>query len=378
MAIQLCALLTKEFLLLLRGRRGLLALLLPPVLQLMLFGYAATFDVTAAPIAILNEDLGTGGRELAARFASSPLFRLIALPTTEAELTRLVDEGDAVLALRIGQRFSAELGRGTASDLQIVIDGRPLNTALMVQSYAQSIVAGFNRDHIALNGLPRPLAATVTRAWYNPNLLSHWYVVPGLVAKILLIVTLTSATLAIVAEREQGTLERLVASAVSPLQLLIGKTLPAFLVGFGQGMAMTALTAWWFGVPFRGSLPLLALSLAAMLLAAIGIGLLISAAARSQPQAIVAMFLCMVPAIMLSGFATPIASMPDAIQALTAINPLRWFIAIMRGLFLRGSGWEEVWPLLRPILLTAGLSLGATWTLLALRRPWRRAATDTR
>ncbi|MFO1061174.1 MAG: ABC transporter permease [Dongiaceae bacterium] len=372
MAIQLWALLTKEFLLLLRGRRGLLALIVPPVLQLMLFGYAATFDVTAAPIAILNEDLGSRGRELAARFAASPLFRLAALPTTEAELRRLVDEGEAVLALRIGQRFSAELGQGTASDLQIIIDGRPLNTALLVQNYAQSIVAGFNRDHIALNGLPRPLAATVMRAWYNPNLLSHWYVIPGLVAKILLIVTLTSATLAIVAERELGTLERLGASAVSPLLLLLGKTIPALAVGFGQGMLMAALTAWWFGVPFRGSLPLLALSLIVMLLAAIGIGLLISAATRSQAKAIVVMVLCMVPAIMLSGFATPIASMPDAIKMLTAINPLRWFIAIMRGLYLRSSGWDQVWPLLQPILAIAALSLAGTWLLLARRHPWGR------
>jgi ABC-2 type transport system permease protein len=368
MAIRLWALLTKEFLLLLRGRRGLLALALPPILQLMLFGYAATFDVTEAPIAILNEDLGNAGRELAARFAASPLFRLVALPTTEAALRRLVDEGDVVLALRIGQRFSAELGSGTASDLQIVIDGRPLNTALMVQSYAQSIVGGFNRDHIALNGLPRPLAATVTRAWYNPNLLSHWYVIPGLVAKILLIVTLSSATLAIVGEREPGTLERLRASGVSPLQLLLGKLLPALVVGFAQGMLMAALTGWWFEVPFRGSLPLLAAAMGAMLLAAIGIGLLISTAARSQPQAIVAMFACMVPAILLSGFATPIASMPDPIQTLTAINPLRWFIAIMRGLYLRGSGWDQIWPLLWPILLTAGVSLAASWALLA-RRP---------
>jgi ABC-2 type transport system permease protein len=367
MPIQLRALLLKEFLLLLRAPRGVAALIVPPVLQLMLFGYAATFDVRDVPIAIMNEDQGNSGRELAARFAGSPLFDVVALPTRQSEMRRLIVEGDAVLALHIGQRFSADLGSESAPDLQVIIDGRPLNTALAVQSYASSIIAGFNRDYIAANGLPRPIAATVTRAWFNPNLLSHWYVIPGLVAKVLLIVTLTTSTLAIVRERELGLLERLGASAVSPVQILIGKALPAFLVGFVQGLLLAALTAWWFGVPFRGSLALLAASLAAMLLAAIGIGLLISAATRTQPQAIVMMFLYMVPAIMLSGFATPIASMPGWIQALTTINPIRYFIAIMRSLFLRGSGWDLVWPQLWPMLLIAALSLGAASIVMARR-----------
>jgi ABC-2 type transport system permease protein len=374
MAGQLWALIVKEVLLLVRAPRGLAALIVPPVLQLMLFGYAATFDVDNVPIAVMNEDLGNGGRDLAARFAGSPHFAVVALPTREAEMRRLIDDGDVVMAVHIGQRFSADLGSGNVADLQVIIDGRPLNTALIVRSYAAGIIGGFNRDYIAANGLPRPIAATVTRAWFNPNLLSHWYVIPGLVAKVLLIVTLTSSTLAIVRERELGMLERLAAATVTPLQILAGKTLPAFAVGFLQGLLLAALTAWWFGVPFRGTLALLAASLAAMLLAAIGIGLLISAATRTQPQAIIGMFVYMVPAIMLSGFATPIASMPGWVQTLTTINPIRYFIAILRGLYLRGSGWDLVWPELWPILLIAVISLAATWLLLALRQSWQYAS----
>lgn len=366
MAGSTLALIAKELLVLLQAPRGIAALVVPPILQLLLFGYAATFDVNRVPIAIMNEDQGQQGRELAARFAGSPSFAVVALPTRESELRRLIDDGDIVMALHLGQHFSADLAAGSSADVQILIDGRLLNTALAVQNYAGALVSAFNRDYIAANGLARPIALTVTRAWFNPNLLSHWYVVPGLIAKVLLIVTLTGAALALARERELGTLERLLAAPLSPLQILVAKLVPAIAVGFLQGLLMVALAIGWFEVPFRGSFLLVAVSLVAMLLAAVGIGLMISALARTQAQAILGLFLFMVPAVMLSGFATPIASMPDWIQDLTLVNPIRWFIAILRGLFLRGSGWDFVWPQLWPILLIALGSLAVSYA--AVRR----------
>ena len=367
MLSQVLALIAKELLVLVRARAGVVALIAPPVLQLFIFGYAATFDVNSVPIAIMNEDHGPQGRELAARFAGSPLFDVVALPTRETEIRPLVDRGQVVMVLRIGQRFSADLSGGQPADVQVIIDGRILNTALTAQGYAALVVAGFNRDHIAANGLARPTALSVTRAWFNPNLLSHWYVIPGLVAKILLIVTVTTTALAVTRERELGTLERLLVAPVTPLQILIGKAVPALATGIAQGIMLSALTIFWFGVPFRGAIVLLAVSLAAMLLSAVGVGLMISSLARTQPQAILGTFLFMVPAIMLSGFATPIASMPQWIQTLTLANPIRYFIVIVRGLFLRGNGWDFVWPQFWPMMLIGIATLTVSYLMIRRR-----------
>jgi ABC-2 type transport system permease protein len=367
MLAQTFALIEKELLVLLRAPRGLVALIVPPLLQLMIFGYAATFDVRRAPIAIVNEDQGPQGRELAARFSGSPFFDVVAQPMRAAEIPTLIDRGNVILAVRIGQRFSAELGGGTPSDVQVIIDGRPLNTALSVQSYAAAVITRFNLDHVAATGLPQPTALTVTRAWFNPNLLSHWYVVPGLVAKLLLMVTLAGSALAVARERDLGTFERLVAAPLTPLQLLVGKVVAAFAVGFAQGLAMSVLTALWFGVPFRGAFTLLAVSLAILLLSAIGIGLLISSLARTQPRAIFGTMIFIVPAVMMSGFAIPISSMPDWMQVLTLANPLRYFIVIMRSVYLRGSGWEFVWPELWPMALIAFATLAVSYCMLRRR-----------
>jgi ABC-2 type transport system permease protein len=364
---QILALIAKELLIFLRTPRGIAAIMVPPVLQLFIFGYAATFDVNNVPIALMNEDQGPYGRELAARFAGSPLFDIVTLPLRISEIRPLIDRGDVVLAVHIGQHFSADLSGGGPADVQVIVDGRPLNTALVAQRDAAAVVAGFNADYIAAAGLPRPTALTVTRAWFNPNLLSPWYVIPGLVAKILLITTLTAAALSLTHERELGTFERLLSAPLTPLQILIGKMIPALVVGLVQGLTLAALAILWFGVPFRGAFIILGASLIAMLVSAIGIGLMISAIARTQPQAIVGTFLFMVPAVMLSGFATPISSMPDWIQMITLVNPIRYFIAITRSLFLRGSGWDFVWPQLWPMLLIGFATLSVSYWMLRRR-----------
>ena len=358
MATQILALIMKELLVLLKPPQGLLAVIAIPLFQLFVFGYAATFDVDRVPIAIMNEDQGHQGRELEVRFAGSPVFEVAAKPARETDIRTLIDLGEVTLVLRIDQRFSADLESGRAGAVQVIVDGRLLNTALVAQSYATSVIAEFNRDHIAINGLPKPTALTVTRAWFNPNLLSHWYVIPGLLGKLLLIVTLASTTLSVADERDLGTLERLLTTPVAPWQILIGKVAPALAVGFAQGSIMAATAIWWFDVPFRGSVLLLGVSLATMLLAAIGIGLMISSVARTRAQGVMGMILFLVPAIMLSGFATPIAAMPEWVQALTLVDPIRYFVVIARGLFLRGSGWDFVWPQLWPLILIAATTLG--------------------
>lgn len=346
---QLTALVTKELLLLLRDRRGRIALIMAPLIQMLIFGYAATFDISEMPIAIFNEDQGPQGRELAARFAGSPVFRIAALPLRESEVQALIDRSDVAMAVRIGQRFSAELRGGAVADVQVITDGRGLSTALALQNYAASIIAGFSRDYAAANGVLLPEAFTVARALFNPNLLSLWFAIPGLVGKLLLIANLTIVSIAIARERESGSLEQMFADRLGADRIIIGKAVPVILVGLVQGAALAVVGASWFEVPFRGNVGFFVVALAGMLFASTGIGLLISALARTQRQATLIAFMFMVPAIMLSGFATPVSSMPDWMQTITLINPLRYFIAIMRGLFLRDAGWTVVWQELWPM-----------------------------
>jgi ABC-2 type transport system permease protein len=364
---QLSAVAVKEFRVLLRDRRTRTSLVLLPLLQLLIFGYAATFEVTRAPIGILDEDHGPQGRELAARFAGSPMFRVAALPTDDRDIRRLIDNAEVVMMLRIGQRFSAELLSGTLPDVQFIVDGRNLTTASTVQGYAASVLAGFSRDYAAANGLALPTALTVARAWFNPNLLSRWFVVPALIAKLMLVAVLTTAALSFARERELGTLERVFLTRLTPIQLLIGKAVAPLVLGTLQAGLMIVVGVFWFAVPLRGSIGLLSLSMAVGLFSILGVGLLISTVARTQQRAVVGTFMFMIPAVMFSGFATPIASMPDWMQVGTLINPLRYLVAVMRELFLRALGWDFVWPQLWPMALIGLISLALAHRLLMRR-----------
>lgn len=360
---QLSALMRKEFLTFLRDRRGRLALILAPLLQMLIFGYAATFDIYRMPIAIFNEDQGPLGRELAARFSQSPAFSIAELPLREADIRRLIDRADVAMVVHIGQDFSADLRGGSGADVQIITDGRFLSSALTLQGYAGSIVAGFSRDYAMQNGLLRPEAFTVTRALFNPNLLSYWFAVPGLIGKLLLIANLSVAAISIARERESGGLEQMFASRLAAGQILIGKAVPAILIGLVQGALLALVGAFWFGVPYRSNIVYFVISLVVLLFASTGIGMMISAVAHTQRRATIMALLFIVPAIMLSGFATPISSMPDWMQAITLVNPLRYFISITRGLFLRGAEWSAIWPQLWPMgligLATYSAALGA-------------------
>jgi ABC-2 type transport system permease protein len=357
----------KEFLTLMQDRRGRIALLMAPLIQMLVFGYAATFDIVRMPIAILNEDHGTHGRELAARFAGSSAFSIAALPTHQSEILQLVDRADVAMVVHIGQRFSADLHAGTVGEVQIITDGRRLNTAITLQSYASSVVAGFSRDYAAANGLSRPEAFTVTRAWHNPNLLSYWFAIPGLIGKLLLIANLAISAVSIARERESGGLEHMIVRRLGGAQILIGKAVPPIVIGLMQGTALAVVGAFWFDVPFRGSVTFFVISLIALLFTSTGVGMLISVLARTQRQATLGALLFVVPAVMLSGFATPISSMPGWMQAVTLFNPIRYFIAIMRGLFLRDADWTVIWPQLWPLGLIGLGAYLATAIILRLR-----------
>ena len=364
---RLLALIRKEFLALLRDKASRMVLVGPPLIQLLVFSYAATFDLNNIPFVVINEDPGLAGREMVARFAGSPSFRQVAtLPSTEG-MAALIDRRAALLAVHVDRDFSRNLARGRPAPLQIVIDGRNSNTAAIALSYASDIALRFNAEWAAAHGGAAAPAVLDVRAWYNPNLLSRWFVVPGIVGLLTFVVTILVSGLSVVRERESGTFDQLLVTPYRPWEILLGKAVPGFLIGAAEAAVIAVVAVFWFGVPLVGSVVALAIGLALFLVSAIGIGLMISSLAATQQQGLLGAFLFLVPAIILSGFATPIANMPVAVQYVTYANPMRYFMVILRGTFLEGDGVADLlgqyWPL--ALLGAAGMTAA---TLLARRR----------
>lgn len=356
------ALVVKEFLAIWRDRRSRVVLFVPPIVQLLVFGYAATFDVTHIATAIYNEDAGLPARDLIARFEGAPAFDVTTHLSREEQIAELVDPRHVSLVVHIGQDFSRDIRSRQPARVQFIVDGRESNTALIILGYAGAIVADFNRDWARSHGESLPPASLVIRSWFNPNLETRWFFIPGIVAILTLVVTMVVTALSVAREREVGTFEQLLVTPLRPAEILIGKSLPAYVIGLGEATVIVAAAVFWFGIPFRGDLALLYAGLSLYLLAAIGVGLMISSISRTQQQAILGAFLFVVPAVILSGFATPIANMPQAVQDLTLLNPVRYFLIVVRGLFLEGLPAELVVRQLWPMALIAAVSLtSAAW-----------------
>ncbi len=347
------ALLLKEFLALFKDPKSRSVLIGPPLIQLIVFGYAATYELKDIPYAVYNEDRGAISRRLEAAFAGAPSFQRVATISAAGEMAPLIDSRKALLVIHIGPRFSDRLlaGDGAAVDspLQVLIDGRNSNTAMVAMNYVRSIVDNFNREWMTERGLPSLPARLESRAWFNPNLESRWFFVPGIIGMLALIATILVTAMTVAREREQGTFDQLLVTPLRPGEILLGKALPGFLIGLTQGTVILLITVLWFDVPLRGSLPALYCGLALFLLSGVGAGLLIASLAVTQQQALLGAFLFMVPAIILSGFATPIANMPPFVQAVTYIDPLRYFMTILRKVFLEGAGFDvlahQLWPM---------------------------------
>jgi ABC-2 type transport system permease protein len=359
---RILALVRKEFLALLKDPKSRLTLIVPPMIQLMVFGYAASFDLKAIPYAIYNEDRGAISRDMEAVFAGAPAFHRVAVLDSESEIAPLVDAREVLMVIHIGPRFGADLLSGQTAPLQIIVDGRNSNTALTAMGYVRTMVDRFNRDWMAARGLQGPPARLETRAWFNPNLESRWFFVPGIIGMITLVVTMLVTALTVAREREQGTFDQLLVTPMRPGEILLGKALPGFIIGMIQGTVIMLIAVFWFKVPLLGSLPALYCGLALFLLSGVGAGLLISSLAVTQQQGLLGAFLFMVPAVILSGFATPIANMPEAVQTVTLIDPLRYFLVILRKVFLEGAGFDVLAGQYWPMAIIAAVSLAlASW-----------------
>ncbi len=359
---RIVALVRKELLALLRDRASRMVLIGPPLIQIMVFGYAASFDLNHVPYAVYNEDHGAASRQLLARFAGSATFSRVATVGSDAALAPLIAQRRALLVLHLGPRFTADLLRRRPATLQVIVDGRDSNTASIALNDVGDIVQTFNRRWAASHGWRAPPTQLDVRAWFNPNLLSRWFIVPGIVALLMLVITLLVTGLSVARERELGTFDQLLVTPLHPFEILLGKALPGLLIGGAEGVFSVAVAVGWFHVPLLGSLGALALGMLLFLFAAIGIGLMISSLVSTQQQGLLGVFLFMVPAVILSGFASPIANMPAPVQWLTLLNPMRYLLIIVRGVFLQGAGAAQLAPQYWPLaLLGVGSMLAAAW-----------------
>ena len=343
------ALVIKEFLALLRDAKSRIVLIVPPIVQLLVFGYAVTFDLNHVPYAVYDEDNSTASRELLSHFEGSPNFEKAAVITRHEQIAELINRKDVLVVIHIHPQFTHDLyGPGTGR-VQVIVDGRNSNTALIALNYVQSIVSRFNMDWAQSHGLAGPPAQLQTRAWYNPNLESRWFIVPGIAGLLTLVVTMMVTALSVAREREQGTFDQLLVTPFTPVEILAGKTLPGFIIGIFEASFIITVAVFWFKIPLRGHLVTLYTGLSLFLLSSVGVGLMISSISVTMQQGLLGAFLFLVPAITLSGFTTPIENMPGWIQYLTLLNPMRYFMVVIRGTFMEGATFESLihqfWPM---------------------------------
>ena len=331
-------------------------LLIPPLMQLLVFGYAVNLDVNLAKIAWMDGDHTPQSRELLAQFQGSGHFDVIATPESPAEMQSLLDRSIVDGVVRVLPGFAQDIEHGRPTSVQVLIDGTNSNSASLVSAYAGQTIARFTTQVMAQSQRARLVATgaparstnaqvvTASRVWFNPELKSRNYFVPGVIVNIIMLVTLSLTTMAIVREKEIGTMEQLMVTPIRPSELILGKTLPFMIIGFWDMLLVLVASLVIFKVPFVGSFWLLCFASFLFILTTLGAGLLISTVSKTQQQANMATFLLFQPFMMLSGFTFPITSMPVAVQWFTLINPMRYFLEIVRGIFLKGSGMDTLWP----------------------------------
>lgn len=361
------SLMIKEFRTLLTDKKSRMVIIVPPVVQLIVFGYAAGFDLNHISYAVFNEDQGVESRRLLAGFAGSDIFTRYETIEHDGQIAPLLNTGKVLLVLHVGAQFSGDLHRGKPAVVQVLLDGRNSNTAMLALNYVQNIILSFNRSWTQDTGGRGAPAILVERAWFNATLDSHWFIIVGIIALLNLVVTLEVTALSVAREREAGTFDQLLVTPMTPFEILAGKSLPGLIIGVFEASFILSLIVFWFHVPLRGSLGALYLGLFIFLLSAIGIGLMISSLSVTQQQGLMGGFLFLVPAVILSGFATPIENMPGFVQGLTYLNPMRYFLIIVRSVFLQGASYDLLWNQYWPMLLI-GVSALSVATLLFRKR----------
>lgn len=351
------ALMVKELLALLRDPRQRFIIIVPPILQVIVFSYAATFNIHHIPFAVFNQDHGSESRKLIANFSNSRNFQDIRSLRSSQAIKTLLDNKKVVFVLSIGPHFSSNLLLQKPAKVQIILDGRESNTALIALGYAQSIINLFNNKlSNEFKRQSQPIKVQ-DRSWFNENLSSRLFIVPGVIGIILLVVVVMSTALSVAREREQETFDQLLVTPIRPIEILIGKSIPGMLIGLVEVTLVLIVVLYWFQVPLRGSLPALYIGFILFILSGIGLGLMISSLVDTLQQALLGAFIFLTPSVILSGFATPISNMQTVVQFITYIDPLRYFLVIVRSIFLEGASITQLWVQYLALLLIGLASL---------------------
>jgi ABC-2 type transport system permease protein len=371
--LRIIALTRKELLAVLKDPRGRFTLFVPPVIQCLIFGYAASYDLTDIPYAVLDQDRSAASKELLARLDGSGVFRRTADVNRSADLKAAINDRQALLGIQIDQEFERRLQTGLPAEIQVLADGRNSNTAGTSMGYVIAIVDAFNADwrashnSLSASGGDKTASAArgvqvTSRAWFNPNLETRWNMIPALIGTLTMLQTLLLTAMSVAREREQGTFDQLLVTPFRPAEIMAGKAIPSVLIGMVQATAILLVAQLWFRIPFVGSFVTLYLGIALFLIAAVGIGLLVSSIAATMQQAMLYSFMVNMPFALLSGLTTPLSSMPEFLQKCTAINPLRYGIDIAHRVYLEGAGLDQLIPDLWPLAVIAIVTLSvASW-----------------
>jgi len=344
--------LIKELIQVVRDKRTRLILIVPPIVQMLVFGYAANFDIRNVATVIVDRDNSQQSRELVSRFTSSPYFNVQQRQDDPRRAREMIESGRTVLALEIDAGFAQKLEKGETAPLQLIVDATNSNTALIASAYVTQVALQFaqaaqsDRLYRIAPQLTEqiPTVQLEQRPWYNADLSSRWFFVPGVIGSLTTLLVITLTSFAVVREREIGTLEQIMVTPIRPVEFILGKTLPFFLIGMFDAMLIGLVGTFWFQIPFRGHISVLLLGAVLFIISMLGVALLISTVSSTQQQAMVTSFFVIMPTITFSGFGFPISSMPQWMQTFSYAIPLRYFLIVLRGTYLKGVGLDVLWP----------------------------------
>lgn len=349
----------KEILAVWRDKKSRAVLVVPPIMQLFIFSFAATLDVQNVTMGILNRDNGEKGFELVQRFHGSPVFRHIHYLSSIEEIAPFIDNQYGSFVLSIDEQFSRNLDANKVATVQLILDGRKSNSAQVVAGYASNILQQYSADISEKSDREQQNTQLIQRNWFNPNLIYQWFIVPNLSGVLTMLISLVVTALSVARERELGTFDQLLVSPLSTFEILVGKTIPALIIGMIEGTIIILAAIFVFGVPVVGFLPYLYLTMIVFVFAIVGVGLFISSLCNTQQQAILGTFVFMSPAVLLSGFATPIENMPEWLQYVTYANPLRYYLVVAKGVMLKGMPFSMVFNNIWPMAIIASFTLSA-------------------
>lgn len=352
----------KEFLAVIKDPKSKAILVVPAIVQSMLFGYAATYDLNHVPYAVHDMSRSAESARLLAKIEASGVFERKAVVETGQQLRDAIDEQKVLLVVEIPSDFERRLYAGDQSPIGVILDGRNSNTAGSAAAFVGSVVASYNSEWRTKHGGSPPPLRVESRAWYNPNLETRWNLMPGMIAALSMLQTLLLTALSVAREREQGTFDQLLVTPLTPTDIMIGKAIPPVLIGLTQSTLILLVTRFWFQVPMAGSIFTIYAGLLMFTIASVGIGLSISALSANMQQAMLYTFVLIMPMMLLSGLTTPVRNMPEILQVLTMANPLRFAIELVQRVYLEGVGLLTVWHNLIPLLIIAAVTLPlATW-----------------